>query len=107
MKVLGIDPGTAACGYAVVDSQGGRLTALDFGWWKTSAREAPATRLKTIHDNVVELIAEHHPDSVSLEESFVGADARIGALRRTGARRAHGRVRLRGARLHRVLAVDA
>jgi crossover junction endodeoxyribonuclease RuvC len=76
VKVLGIDPGTAACGYAVVDSQGGRLTALDFGWWKTSAREAPATRLKTIHDNVVELIAEHHPDSVSLEESFVGADAR-------------------------------
>ncbi len=34
-------------------------------------------RLKTIHDAVAALIAEHAPDAVALEESFVGADARI------------------------------
>ena len=34
-------------------------------------------RLKTIHDAVVGLIAEHAPDAVALEESYVGADARI------------------------------
>jgi crossover junction endodeoxyribonuclease RuvC len=34
-------------------------------------------RLKTIHDAVAQLIAEHAPDAVALEESFVGADARI------------------------------
>jgi crossover junction endodeoxyribonuclease RuvC len=33
--------------------------------------------LKTIHDAVAELIAEHEPDAVALEESYVGADARI------------------------------
>ena len=33
-------------------------------------------RLKTIFDRVQELIAEHAPDAVALEESFVGADAR-------------------------------
>jgi crossover junction endodeoxyribonuclease RuvC len=33
--------------------------------------------LKTIHDAVVALIAEHAPDAVALEESYVGADARI------------------------------
>jgi crossover junction endodeoxyribonuclease RuvC len=33
--------------------------------------------LKTIHDAVAELIREHAPDAVALEESFVGADARI------------------------------
>jgi crossover junction endodeoxyribonuclease RuvC len=33
--------------------------------------------LKTIHDAVAALIAEHAPDAVALEESFVGADARI------------------------------
>jgi crossover junction endodeoxyribonuclease RuvC len=33
--------------------------------------------LKTIYDGVAGLIAEHAPDAVALEESFVGADARI------------------------------
>jgi crossover junction endodeoxyribonuclease RuvC len=76
VKVLGIDPGMAACGYAIVDAQGGWLTAVEHGWWRTSAREEPALRLKLIHDSVVELIARHEPDSASLEESYVGADAR-------------------------------
>ncbi len=76
MKVLGIDPGTAACGYGIVDAQGGRLAVVDHGWWRTSPREAPALRLKSIHDSVAELIAQHDPDSAALEESYVGADAR-------------------------------
>jgi crossover junction endodeoxyribonuclease RuvC len=34
-------------------------------------------RLLTIFTGVQELIAQHAPDAVALEESFVGADARI------------------------------
>src|SRR4029079_16776734 len=34
-------------------------------------------RLKTIFEGVTALIVEHEPDAVVLEESFVGADARI------------------------------
>jgi crossover junction endodeoxyribonuclease RuvC len=33
--------------------------------------------LKTIYAGVADLISEHAPDAVALEESFVGADARI------------------------------
>jgi crossover junction endodeoxyribonuclease RuvC len=77
VKVLGIDPGTAACGYGIVQGNGGRLEAIVHGWWKTSARERPEARLKTIFDGVTALIAEHRPDAVAVEESFVGADARI------------------------------
>ena len=76
MKVIGIDPGTAACGYGIVHESGGRLRAVDHGWWKTSARDRPELRLKTIFDAVAELVARHAPDAVALEESFVGADAR-------------------------------
>jgi crossover junction endodeoxyribonuclease RuvC len=76
VKVLGIDPGTAACGYGIVHESGGRLRALDHGWWRTPARERPELRLKTIFDGVEELIGRHGPDAVALEESFVGADAR-------------------------------
>jgi crossover junction endodeoxyribonuclease RuvC len=33
--------------------------------------------LKTIYDGVAALIEEHAPDAVAIEESYVGADARI------------------------------
>ena len=77
MKVIGIDPGTASCGYGIVHESDGRLRAIDHGWWKTAAGERPELRLKTIFDAVAELIEAHRPDAVVLEESFVGADARI------------------------------
>jgi crossover junction endodeoxyribonuclease RuvC len=77
VKVIGIDPGTASCGYGIVHESDGRLRAIDHGWWKTAAGERPALRLKTIFDAVAELIEAHRPDAVALEESFVGADARI------------------------------
>ncbi len=77
MKVLGIDPGTAACGYGIVHGSGGRLRATCHGWWSTPAGQRPELRLRTIFDGVQELIAEHAPDAVTLEESYVGADARI------------------------------
>ena len=76
VKVIGIDPGTAACGYGIVHESDGRLRAIDHGWWKTRAGERPELRLKTIFDAVAGLIEAHRPDAVVLEESFVGVDAR-------------------------------
>jgi crossover junction endodeoxyribonuclease RuvC len=49
---------------------------VDFGWWRTSSDERPAARLRTIFEGVRELIEQHGPDAVALEESYVGADAR-------------------------------
>jgi crossover junction endodeoxyribonuclease RuvC len=77
VKVLGIDPGTAACGYGIVHASGGRIRRLDHGWWRSTAAERPEVRLRRIYEGVTALIAEHAPDAVALEESFVGADARI------------------------------
>jgi crossover junction endodeoxyribonuclease RuvC len=77
VKVVGIDPGTAACGYGIVHESGGRLRAIAHGCWHTAADERLELRLRTLFAGVAELIAEHEPDAVVLEESFVGADARI------------------------------
>ena len=77
VKVLGIDPGTAACGYGIVHESDGRIRALEHGCWTSSARERPEIRLRAIFDGVTGLITAHAPDAVALEESFVGADARI------------------------------
>jgi crossover junction endodeoxyribonuclease RuvC len=76
VTTLGIDPGTAACGFGIVHEKGDRLRAVEFGCWHTPARQAPELRLKTIFDGVTDLIEEFNPLAVAVEESFVGADAR-------------------------------
>jgi len=76
VKVIGIDPGTAACGYGIVHENDGRLRAIDHGWWTTKAEMRQELRLQRIFEGVDELIALHGPDAVALEESFVGVDAR-------------------------------
>jgi crossover junction endodeoxyribonuclease RuvC len=52
------------------------LAALEHGCWRTPAGERLELRLKAIFDGVSGLIERHAPDTVALEESFVGANAR-------------------------------
>ncbi|MFQ5426417.1 MAG: crossover junction endodeoxyribonuclease RuvC [Gaiellales bacterium] len=76
MRVLGIDPGTAACGYGVVIATANTVRPVDFGCFSTSPNETAAGRLAAIYDAVAGLIADHGPDAVAVEESYVGADPR-------------------------------
>ena len=80
MKVLGIDPGTASCGYGVIVEQDGRLREVCHGVIKTPAGQRMELRLRTIFDTVQALIAEHRPDTVAMEESFVGADPKTALM---------------------------
>ena len=75
VRVLGIDPGTANTGYGVVARAGGRLVALDGGVIETPAGAAAERRLAMIHARVAELIAEHEPDALALEDVYFGANA--------------------------------
>ena len=76
MIVLGIDPGTANTGYGVVARQGGRMVALDGGVVQTSPASEPAARLAAIHARVAELLDEHRPEAVAVEELYFGANVR-------------------------------
>ncbi len=75
MVVLGIDPGTAHTGYGVVAHNAGRLVALDGGVIATAAGLALAARLATIHTRVAELLDEHAPAALAVEELYFGANA--------------------------------
>ena len=70
MIVLGIDPGTAALGYGIVESTGGRLAAIDHGVVATSADAALPERLRAVHEGVSALIATHAPDVMAVERLF-------------------------------------
>jgi crossover junction endodeoxyribonuclease RuvC len=70
MIVLGIDPGTAALGYGIVERAGGRLRAIDVGCLETSPDLTLGMRLKAIHECVSELIELHAPTLVGVERLF-------------------------------------
>jgi crossover junction endodeoxyribonuclease RuvC len=74
--VLGIDPGTADTGYGVVQSVGSRLHALDQGVIQTRPGVPLERRLADIHARVVELLDEHSPDALAIEELYFGANVR-------------------------------
>jgi len=74
--VLGIDPGTANTGFGVVVSSGSRLAALDGGVIGTEAGERLERRLAKIHAQVSDLIAEHRPTALAVEDIFFGQNAR-------------------------------
>jgi crossover junction endodeoxyribonuclease RuvC len=76
MRVLGLDPGLAACGYAVVELTGRQATAVEFGCWQTPSGGPLPKRLATLFVEVETLIGRAEPDTVAIEESFVGKDAR-------------------------------
>lgn len=75
MIVLGIDPGTANTGYGVV-RRGRALAALDGGVITTASAAAAEVRLTEIHARVSELIDEHRPDAVALEDLYFGQNVR-------------------------------
>ena len=70
MKVLGIDPGTAALGYGIVERSGGRLREVDHGCLTTSPDLTLPQRLLAIHGLVEELLALHEPDLMGVERLF-------------------------------------
>jgi crossover junction endodeoxyribonuclease RuvC len=76
MIVLGIDPGTASTGYGVVQSAGSALQAMSAGVIETRAGTALERRLAEIHACVGDLLEEHQPAAMAIEELYFGANAR-------------------------------
>ncbi|MEA2330230.1 MAG: crossover junction endodeoxyribonuclease RuvC [Thermoleophilaceae bacterium] len=75
MIVLGIDPGTANTGYGVVVSRGSTLAALDGGVIETRAGVPLERRLAEIHARVCDLIVEHRPAALAIEDLYFGRNA--------------------------------
>jgi crossover junction endodeoxyribonuclease RuvC len=72
MRVLGFDPGTAATGYGIVLFESGRLRLEDCGVWRPSAGLALSERLRFLLQQAARLIADCHPEAVSVETVFAG-----------------------------------
>lgn len=75
--VLGIDPGLTRCGYAVLHpGQGGAVRAVAMGVIRTSASDPLPRRLADLQAEVGELIREHRPSAVAVEQVFFQSNVR-------------------------------
>lgn len=74
MVVLGIDPGTASTGWGVVSAAGSRLLALADGVIETRPGVPLERRLADIHARVAELLDEHSPQALAIEELYFGVN---------------------------------
>jgi crossover junction endodeoxyribonuclease RuvC len=76
LRILGIDPGTNATGFGVVERDGARMRHVAHGVLRPARAQSMAARLAQIYLGLVELIAEHEPSCVAIEQIFVAASSR-------------------------------
>ncbi|MEE1363109.1 MAG: crossover junction endodeoxyribonuclease RuvC [Selenomonadaceae bacterium] len=70
MLALGIDPGTAICGYGFVEYKGSRLIPHEYGAITTSPKARMQDRLMTLYDELDGLIKKYKPDVMGVEQLF-------------------------------------
>jgi crossover junction endodeoxyribonuclease RuvC len=67
---LGIDPGTAICGFGVVELRDGTVRMVAAGVIRTPSEASDADRLQQLHHALRSLIDEHRPQRVGIERLF-------------------------------------
>jgi len=75
-RILGIDPGSRATGYGVIEKRGNRLFYVTCGVIRLGSKYSFTDRLKIIFDGLCEVIASHKPTVAAVEDVFVAANPR-------------------------------
>lgn len=71
MRIIGIDPGLVTTGYGVIDVDGRSHVAVEGGFSKTKASDSLEFRLKTIYHDIREVLEEHAPNHMAVEDLHV------------------------------------
>jgi crossover junction endodeoxyribonuclease RuvC len=70
IRVLGIDPGTAITGWAVLEEQNGLPVAIAFGHITTSKDLPDSERILEINTDIAEILEKYQPDEAAIEKIF-------------------------------------
>lgn len=73
-RILGIDPGSRITGYGVIDCEGSTLRHVAHGTIRTADGPFPL-RLRSIFEQLSQVLDEHRPDAVAVEQVFVNRNA--------------------------------
>ena len=78
MRILGIDPGFATVGWAVIDSDRGNLYPVAFGAITTPAHTNFESRLLMIKRDLEMVIDKYSPTEMAIEELFFNTNITTG-----------------------------
>jgi len=70
LRVLGIDPGTATVGWAVLDEIKGEAKAIAYGHITTSPKNTTAERLFEVARDLEQIMNKYKPDESAVEDLF-------------------------------------
>ena len=70
MRIIGIDPGTAICGYGIIDVKGSKLTPVAYGAITTPKELTDSQRLEILFNDLSDILEEFKPDKFGVEELF-------------------------------------
>lgn len=71
LRVIGIDPGTATTGWAVVEKRNDQLFTLGFGFIQTSKNKTESARLLEISLDLEKIIGKFQPQESATERIFL------------------------------------
>lgn len=76
MLVLGIDPGIATTGVAIVNEEKGKFTLINSLALTTPASLSPEKRLELLYNDLIKLIKKEKPVVAALEKLFFNTNAK-------------------------------
>jgi len=80
VKIIGIDPGIATTGYGVLQIAGEKISILDCGIISTAASIPIASRLKTIREDMLELLNLMKPEVAAVECLYFGKNVKTNTM---------------------------
>jgi crossover junction endodeoxyribonuclease RuvC len=76
IRILGVDPGSAATGWGIIDCAGARLSFVAAGVIRPPKGAVRAAKLAFIFAALRDLIEAHRPAEAAVEETFVNVNPR-------------------------------
>jgi len=70
LRVLGVDPGTATTGWAVLEEKNGIVLPVAFGHISTAKNKSEESRLFEISADLQKIIEKYRPQEASVEQLF-------------------------------------
>ena len=70
MRILGIDPGTATTGWAILEQNKKELTPIAYGHISTSSKDSTCQRLEEVAFDIEQIIRKYQPSEGAIEDLF-------------------------------------
>ena len=78
MRIIGIDPGYAICGYGIIDVIGSSLKPVAYGVITTEAKTPEARRLEIIFNELSDILEEFRPQKFGIEKLYFARNVTTG-----------------------------